>query len=347
MSITKSFFGKTKDGIDIYLFSLKNKSDMEVKIITYGATIVSLTAPDKDGNYDDIVLGYDNIESYEDDNKFLGSIIGRCANIIEDAKITINNIDYKLDKNFGNNTLNGGNNGFHNKVWVDEIILDYDNILRLSYISEDGECGFPGNLRVDVTYSLLEDNTLRIDYKVISDKDTLVNLANHSYFNLAGHSNNSILDHKLFINSDTFINNNNSIPNGDIKKVLDSPMDFSTLKTIGEDIDKDNEQLSSESGYNHNWILNSKGNMEILSAKLLHEDSGRIMEIYTSKPTLKFYSGNLLDGTDTGKKDTTYNKRSGLCLIPQYVPNEDTLPSMILKANRIYRHSTIYKFSTL
>lgn len=328
MSITKNFFGKTKDNKDIYLFSLKNKNNMEIKIITYGATIISLKAPDKYGNYDNIVLGYDNLNLYEHTNRFLGSTIGRCSNIIKNAKITINNTDYKLDKNFENNTLNGGSNGFHNRVWVDEIILDYDNILRLSYISEDGECGFPGNLRADVTFLLLEDNTLRIDYKVISDKDTIVNLSNHSYFNLGGTTNKSILDHKLFINANTFVNNNE-----DVKDVLNSPMDFLTLKTI-----KDNfEKLSNQLIYNHNWILNSNGNMEIPAAKLIHESSGRIMELYTSKPTLRFYTENLSNNS---------NKETGLCLLPEYVPNNN-LSSMILKANRIYRHSTIYKFSTL
>lgn len=344
MAITKSSFGTTKNGEDVYLFSLKNKNGMEVQIITFGGAIISLTTPDKNGHYDDIILGYDNISSYENSNNFLGSIIGRCSNIIENAKFKINNIEYNLDKNYYFN-------GFNSKVWVYEVIIDYDNILRLSYISKDGECGFPGNMKVDVTYLLLEDNTLRIDYKAISDKDTLVNLTNQTYFNLGGHTYNTILDHKLLINSDKFIiNDKNFIHTGKVKNIENTPMDFLNLKSIKEHINMEDNHLLVNSSYNNNWILNSNGNMEILAAKVVHDKSGRVMEIYTSKPALQFYSGNYLDDAGKGKSNVIYKKRGGFCIQTQYIPNSINIPSFpspVLKANRIYRHTTIYKFDTL
>lgn len=351
MAIIEKKYGQTHNKKDITMFTLKNTNNMEVSIITYGGTITSIIVPDKNNNLDDVVLGYDNISSYEKGDKFFGATIGQCANRIKNAKFTINNIEYNLIKNDGENNLHGGIHGFNTVVWSLDSIDSKNNILKLSYLSKDGEEGFPGNLKVTVTYSLSNDNALKIDYNAISDQDTLVNLTNHSYFNLNGHTADIIYDHKLLINSNKFTPTDiNSIPTGEIKNVKNTPMDFSNFKLIGEHINADNEQIKFGSGYDHNWILNSNGNLNELACKVICEESGRTMDVYTTKPGVQFYSANFLDSSDIGKNNTVYKKRCAFCLETQYIPdaiNNPNFDSPILKANSEYNHTTIYKFDTI
>lgn len=351
MSIIESFFGKTKSGIEIKSYTLVNKNKMEVKIITYGGAIVEIKVPDREGNFDDIVLGYDTLEGYEKGKKFHGALIGRCANRIKNSKFNINNKIYELEANDGLNHLHGGNFGFDKVVWNAEILDNEKNILKLSYLSKDMEAGYPGNLKVNVNYQLTEDNSIKIEYRAISDKDTVVNLTNHSYFNLRGHSSGDVLEQKLMINSDSFtVNDKYSIPTGEIRKVENTPMNFKNLKAIGENINDLDEQIKFGQGYDHNWMLNSNGDLNILSAKLVDELTGRIMEMYTTNVGVQFYSGNFLDGKEIGKDNTAYKRRSGICLENQSVPNainDINFESTLLKANDEYKNTTIYKFKTI
>lgn len=351
MSIVEKLFGKTKNGIGIKSYTLTNNNEVEVKIITYGGAIAELKVPDKDGKIDDIILGYDSIEGYENGKKFHGALIGRCGNRIKDSRFTINNKEYILAANDGLNHLHGGIKGFDKVVWDAEIVDSENNILKLSYLSKDGEEGYPGNLNVNVFYSLTEDNELKIEYKAISDKDTVVNLTNHAYFNLGGHSSGDVLDQKLMINADSFtVNDRYSIPTGEIRNVENTPMNFKILKAIGENINDEDEQIEFGQGYDHNWLLNSNGDLKVLSAKLVDEVSGRCMEMYTTNVGVQVYSGNFLDGLEIGKDNTAYKRRSGICLETQFVPNainDRSFKSTLLKANDEYKHITIYKFNKI
>ena len=348
MGIIEKFYGTTKNNEEVNMYTIKNNSNMEVDIISYGATIVSIRVPDKDGNIDDVALGYDTLEAYENGDKYLGALIGRCGNRIKNASFKLNGKEYNLAKNNGNNHLHGGNTGFDKVVWNVEIVEE--NKLKLSYLSRDGEENYPGNLKVNVCYSLNDNNELKIEYYATTDEDTLVNLTNHSYFNLGGESSGNILNEKILINADKFtVTDAESIPTGELRDVLNTPMDFRTLKVIGDNIDSDYEQIRFGQGYDHNWMLNSNGDINILAAKVVDEISGRIMEVYTTSEGVQFYSGNFLDGTGSSKNGNGYNKRSGLCLETQFIPdsiNHDNFSSCILKVNEEYRHTTIYKFKT-
>lgn len=351
MSICSKNFGKTKNNVDVDLFTITNNNGMTVKVMTYGATITSISVPNRDGNFDDVVLGYDNITSYENGDKFFGAVIGRCANRIANGKFKINDNEYTLVQNNGKNHLHGGIKGFDKAVWNAFIVSNEKNILELSYYSKDGEEGYPGNVKVTVTYTLTDENELKLHYNAISDKDTIVNLTNHSYFNLNGHNSGTILKHKLLVNADTFTENDaTSIPTGKILAVKDTPMNFTSLKTIGDDIESDYEQIKFGLGYDHNWLLNTKGNLSIMAAKLICEESGRVLEAYTTKPGIQVYTANFLDGSDIGKDHAPYEQRTAVCLETQYVPNainNTAFPSPILKAYEKYEHFTVYKFSTL
>lgn len=351
MSVVEGFFGKTKGGIEVKSYTLVNKNNMEVKIITYGGAIAEIKVPDREGNFDDIVLGYDTLEGYESGKKFHGALIGRCANRIKDSRFNINNKIYIVEANDGLNHLHGGSFGFDKVVWDAEILNNEKNVLKLSYLSKDMEAGYPGNLKVNVYYHLTEDNSIRIEYSAISDKDTVVNLTNHSYFNLRGHDSGDILEQKLMINADTFtLNDKYSIPTGEVKIVENTPMNFKELKAIGKNIDDLDEQIEFGQGYDHNWMLNSNGDLNILSARLVDELSGRVMEMYTTNVGVQFYSGNFLDGKEIGKENTTYKRRSGICLETQFVPNainDINFESTLLRANDEYKHTTIYKFKTI
>jgi aldose 1-epimerase len=351
MSISKRPFGKTAEGHAVDIFTLKNFNGMTAEITNYGGIVVSLSVPDNKGNFEDVVLGYDNFDKYLKNKPFFGAIIGRNSNRLENAAFEINGIEYKVTKNEGENQLHGGITGFDKVLWKAEAVEGKEEALLLSYTSKDGEEGYPGNLEVKVTYALTEDNSLRIDYHAVGDKDTVVNLTNHSYFNLSGHGAGDILEHKVMINADKFtVNDEASLPTGEIREAKGTPMDFSTLTAVGKNIDSEYEQIRFGKGYDHNWVLNTIGNLQEKAAEVVDEKSGRIMEVYTTKPGVQLYTGNFLDGSEIGKSCAVYNRRNGLCLETQYFPNalkHKHFPSPILKAGDEYKHTTIYKFITL
>ncbi len=348
MGITKNFFGNLVDGTEIHIFTLSNSKGAEVKIINYGGIVVSIVVPDRNGRFDDVVLGYDKLEGYLKNRAYFGAIIGRHANRIENAGFEINGAAYNVTKNEGENQLHGGLIGFDKVVWKAEIVTkEQDESLQLSYTSKDGEEGYPGNLDVKVTYTLTNDNSLKIDYYGISDKDTVVNLTNHSYFNLSGHKSGNILKHEIMINSDKFtVNDRYSISTGEIRDVKGTPMDFTKITTVEEGIFTDYEQLVFGNGYDHNWVLKLTREK---AAEVFDPASGRVMEVYTTKPGIQFYTGNYVDESEYCKEGAKYNKNSALCLETQYFPNalkHKHFPSPILKAGEEYNHTTIYKFST-
>jgi aldose 1-epimerase len=352
MSIDKKFYGITPDGKTVDLFTLTNSNGMQVEIINYGGIVVSLKVPDSKGNFKDVVLGYNSLEKYMVNAPFFGGIIGRHANRIGNSCFQLNGVEYKLAANDGANHLHGGSRGFHKVVWEAQAKNnEQGQCLELSYTSKDMEEGYPGNLEVKVMYILTEDNALAIDYFAVSDKDTVVNLTNHSYFNLSGHASGDILKHKVRINAKKLTENDQySIPTGEIKAVAGTPMDFTELTPIDEGIFSDYYQIVYGKGYDHNWVLDLSGKEIEKAAEVLDEASGRVMEVYTNKPGIQFYSGNFLDGSVTGKEGAVYSIRTGLCLETQFFPNginQENFPSPILRAGESYKYTTIYKFSTV
>lgn len=349
MSITKNFFGTLPDGTKIDIFTLTNSKNMAIDIINFGGIIVSILVPDKDGNIDDVTLGYRQLDKYIDNDGYLGALVGRHANRIEDACFELNGKVYELMKNDGGNHLHGGGIGLHNVAWKAEtLIQDGLEKLVLTHTSPDGEENYPGKLDVKVEYTLSEENELKIDYSAVSDKDTVVNLTNHAYFNLSGHNSGDVLKHQLYINADEFTPvNDECIPIGEIRSVKGTVMDFTKRKGFAEGLKSEDEQIVNGQGYDHNWVLNTKGNINEVAAELYDPESGRTMQVFTTKPGIQFYSGNHLSEKLIGKENAVYRKRSGLCLETQYFPNamkHKNFPSPILKANQEYRHITIYKF---
>ena len=351
MAIDKKLFGKISNEKDIYIYTLKNTNGMTVEICTYGGTIISASVPNKDGKFLDVVLGYDNLDSYLNGDKYFGALIGRFGNRIQHGKFTLNGKEYKLAQNNGENHLHGGLKGFDKAVWDAEIVKNNENVLKLSYLSIDGEEGYPGNLNVNVTYTLTEDNAIEIHYNATTDQDTIVNLTNHTYFNLSGHSSGDVLKQKLMINADKFtVNDEYSIPTGEFRNVENTPMDFRTLTQIGENINNDYDQIIFGNGFDHNWALNTNGSDKAKAAQAISEDTGIVLDVYTTTPGVQFYSSNFLDGSDIGKDNAVYNKRNAFCLETQFFPNSincDKFKSPILKAGEEYNHKTVYKFSTL
>ena len=348
LSIIKEKF--IHKNIDIYKMS--NTNGMTVEITNFGGIVLSLYVPDRNGNFEDVVLGYDKLEPYFVNSRFFGAIIGRHANRIEDSSFEINGVKYELDKNEGKNHLHGGSKGFHKVVWDAEIVKDNNtDCLKLTYLSKDGEDNYPGNLKVTVTYTLTEDNSLRIDYSAVSDRDTVINLTNHAYFNLAGHESGDILNHELKIYADKFTPiDEESIPTGEIREVKGTPMDFTAMKPIGIGICSDYEQIIKGEGFDHNWVLNISGSKPEKAAELFEPLSGRFMEVYTTKPGIQFYSGNKIAHSEVGKDGVMYKNRSGLCLETQYFPNSlkhKHFPSPIFTAGMEYKHTTIYKFKSI
>lgn len=349
MNIQNSFYGNMPDGSQVDLFTLTNSNGMTVKIINYGGTIVSIEVPDKNGKIDDITLGLNALEEYFKFSSYFGALVGRYANRIEGSEFELNGIVYHLAANDGKNHLHGGNKGFDKVVWQARVIDgEGGQSLQLFYRSPDGEENYPGNLDVKVTYTLTEQNELKIGYYAVSDRDTIVNLTNHAYFNLSGHASGDILNHELKINADRFtVINNEGIPTGEIRDVKDTPMDFSILTPVGARINSPDEQIVWGKGYDHNWILNASGKASEKAAEVFDPKTGRLMEVFTTKPGVQFYSGNFITETP-GKIGAVYKKRSGLCLETQYFPNamkHKHFPSPILKAGEEYKHTTIYKFS--
>lgn len=350
MSIEKQEFGKAQDGTPVELYTITNANGMTAKYSTYGAVLVSLLVPDKDNKLADVVLGYDNVEKYYENGPNFGATIGRHANRIGGAAFVLNGKTYELDKNDGNNNLHGGFHGYHKRVWNGEAYEgENGQVMEFTYHSEDGDQGFPGNLDVMVRYTLTDDNSIIIDYTATCDEDTVVNLTNHSYFNLAGHDHGTILDQKVWLDSDEFTwADKESIPDGTILKVEGTPMDFREMKTIGKDIESNYDQLIWGKGYDHNWVLKTKPGEISLVGKMQDDESGRVMEIYTDLPGIQFYCGNFLDGTEIGKDGVSYGHRSGACFETQYFPNSTgckNFPQPILKAGEEYKTTTIYKFT--
>lgn len=342
-SVSSQKFG-TMEGQDVMQYTLTNPSGMVVKIINYGGTITNIIVPDTSGNFDDVVLGFDSLSGYlSKENPYFGCITGRYANRISKGKFTIDGKSYQLPVNNNGNTLHGGINGFNRKYWTAEPLAG-DSSIKFSYTSKDGEEGFPGTLTSEVMYTLTPNNELKIEYTATTDKPTPVNLTNHSYFNLSGGMDSTILAHDIFINADKYVSvNNDLIPTGELAPVKGTSMDFNVPVAIGTDIAK------VAGGYDHTFVLNKKTTTPELAVTLHHPGTGRYMEVFTSEPGIQFYSGNFLNGTLNGKKGVKYPQHAGLCLETQHFPdspNQPNFPNTILRPGETYRHTTVYKFST-
>ena len=341
----------THDGRPITLYKLTNSHGVEVDAMNYGGIIVSIRVPDRKGEFADIVLGHETLEGYMPNPPYIGAIVGRYANRIANGTFTLDGETYTLPKNDGSNTLHGGVTRTFDKVVWDAEPLKGANGVAFSYLSKDGEEGFPGNLKVKVTYTLTDGNALLIDYQATTDKSTPINLSQHSYFNLKGEGNGDILDHEIMINADRFTPvDKNLIPTGELRPVKGTPFDFTKPEKIGARIDDNYEQLVLGHGYDHNFVLNSKPdqNGEVLAARAHDPSSGRVMEVWTTQPAVQFYTGNFLDGTVTGKQGHVYKRRYAFCLETQHYPdspNHAAFPTTILKPGETFHSKTVFKFS--
>jgi aldose 1-epimerase len=345
-SVTKKDYGKI-DNTPIEEYTLTNSKGMKVKVITYGGIVTEVHVPDAKGKFEDVVLGCDSLEGYLAGHPYFGAITGRVANRIAKGKFTLEGKDYKLAVNNGPNSLHGGLKGFDKQVWKAKTIEGNGGVgVVLTYRSPDGEEGYPGNLDVTVTYVLTDKNELKIDYKATTDKATLINLTNHSYFNLAGHSAGSILDHVLKLEADKYTPTDDTlIPTGDIKPVKGTPFDFTEPKAIGARI---KELKSDPPGYDLNYVVNSEGKKLALAASVTEPKSGRVLETYTTEPGVQFYTGNFLDGKTKGKGGAKYDRYAAFCLEAQHYPdsiNQKNFPSVVLKPGDTYTQTTVYKFS--
>jgi aldose 1-epimerase len=337
------------DGTAVELYTLTNAKGMQAGIITYGGTVVSLTAPDRNGKYADVVLGADDLAGYQRGSAFFGALIGRYGNRIGHAQFTLDGKAYKLPGNDNGNTLHGGPAGFDKHVWsaVPGTSADGET-LELTYVSKDGEAGFPGTLKCKVVYTLTANNELKIDYTATTDKPTVVNLTNHSYFNLAGQGEGDILAHEVMIDAARFTPVDGTlIPTGELRPVAGTPFDFTKPTAVGARIEAADEQIKFGGGYDHNWVLN-KGKGGLTKAAEVHETkTGRVMEVWTTEPGLQFYTGNFLNSRLHGK-GKTYMRRGGLCMETQHYPdspNKPSFPSTELKPGELYHTTTIYRFS--
>lgn len=347
MSISRKEFGVTKSGKQAYLYMITGENGMEAEVTDFGAILVKLMVPDAKGEKRDLVLGYDNLADYEENGCFFGATIGRNANRIGGASFQIDGVRCALAANEnGNNLHTDFHHGFHKVMWKAEL-LEADHAVKFTYVSPDGENGFPGTLKISVTYSLLPDMGLQITYDGVCDKKTLINMTNHSYFNLGGHDAGSILDEKMMICADGYTEIvPGAIPTGRILPVEGTPMDFRTAKRIGDEIDADLDQLTMVQGYDHNWALNTTyGKVEKI-AQVEDEKAGRVMEVWSDLPGVQFYAGNCIT-PQTGKGGAHYDRRCALCLETQYFPNSVNIPEFIqpvFDAGQPYHTTTIYKF---
>ncbi len=351
VSITESDFGTTTAGEKVAKYTMENKKGIRVDVITYGGRITSLRTPDKSGKMDNVVLGFDSIEQYEKENPYFGALIGRYGNRIAKGKFSLDGTEYTLAKNNGENSLHGGLQGFDKKVWDARTEEGDDSVkLILTYLSADMEEGFPGNLTTTISYTLNKDNSLDVLYEAQTDKTTVVNLTQHSYFNLSGDFSKTILDHVLEINADKFIPvDGGLIPTGRLAPVEGTPFDFREAKVIGKEIDADNEQIKLGGGYDHCWVLNNQTAGYRSVAMAYHPETGRTLEVLTDEPGIQFYTGNFLDGTLPAPNGGTYAHRSGFCLETQHYPdspNQPEFPSVTLKPGDRYSTKTTFKFST-
>ena len=353
--MSSTTIGKTKDGKDMIAVEITNKNGMKAVSMNYGAILMNLFVPGSDGELTDVVLGFKDVNDYEKNNCFYGCTVARCANRIGGAAFTLNGKLYNLDKNDGNNNLHSGYDTLARKVW--DIKETTSNSVTYAYSSPDMEMGFPGAMEISVTYELTESNALKISYKGISNQDTIFNPTNHSYFNLNGQDGSTILDHIVTIDADTFTwADSESIPDGTIKKVFSTPMDFTSPTAIGDRVDKDYDQLKFAGGYDHNYCLNrkittdefsSKTSPLYFAARLENADKSRCMEVYTDLPGIQLYVGNYMDPSEVMKNGKNFVKRGGVCLETQYFPNAinvDSFESPILKAGENFESTTVYKF---
>lgn len=347
MTATVTDFGKTADGQSVSLYTLKNKNGIEAAITNYGGIVVSLKTPDRNGKLDDIVLGFDSLDGYLKTQPYFGALIGRYGNRIANGRFKLDGVEYKLAQNNGPNALHGGLKGFDKQVWT---VKDAGpQHLTLTYTSKDGEEGYPGNLSVEVKYTLTDENELRIDYAATTDKATVANITNHSYFNLAGQSSGDVLGHSVELKAAKFTPVDKTlIPTGELKPVAGTPFDFTAPHKIGERINAKDQQIEFGGGYDHNFVVDGEMGTLRLAARVTEESSGRGMEVLTTEPGVQFYTGNFLDGTLTGKGGKAYQKRFGFCLETQHFPdspNKPAFPSAVLKPGETYRSTTVYRFT--
>lgn len=343
----KQNWGKA-DGKDVFLFTLQNKNGVEVTITNYGATVQAIKTPDRSGRVEDITLGYDTLAGFQSKgNPYFGTIVGRYGNRIDKGRFTLAGHEYKLPINNGTNSLHGGIKGFDKQVW--DVKDAGAGHVTLHYLSQDGEEGYPGNLDVTVKYTLNANNELKIDYTLTTDKNTVHNLTNHAYFNLAGEGNGDVLKHEVMLNADNFTTiKADLIPTGEIKPVAGTPFDFRKPHAIGERINGKDPQLVYGKGYDHNFIVNGSGMR--LAARVTEPASGRVLEVLTDEPAIQLYTGNFLDGTVRGKGGKAYGNRSAFCLETQHYPdspNHPNFPSTELKAGQTFHSTTIFRFSTV
>jgi aldose 1-epimerase len=327
----------------LFTYTLTNTLGFEVSVTNYGGAVTSLKTPDRFGNFGDIVLGFETLDEYVHNPRYFGALIGRHANRIARGRFSLNGVEYQLPCNNGANHLHGGFQGFDKRVWD---VRESEKTLHLTYFSKDGEEGYPGNVSAAVDYTLL-DNELRVDYRATTDRDTLVNLTNHSYFNLRG--DGTILDHHLVLNADSFTPvSKDLIPNGEITSVEGTPMDFRKGKAIGVQIRDSYDQLGFTGGYDHNFVLNDYDGSLRFAARVYESSTGRVLEVLTTQPGMQFYSGNFLDGSLVGRNRVTYVKYAGLCLEPQHfpdAPNHSNFPSTVLRPGEEYKQTTVFRFS--
>lgn len=346
--ITEELFGNLSDGTPVSLYTMRNSGGVVMKVMNYGGIIVSLEVPDRNGKLVDVVLGYDSLQAYEKRNPFFGALVGRYGNRIGKGRFALDGKEYDLVKNNNGNHLHGGTKGFDKAVWdIKEVPAEDGVAIKLSYLSKDMEEGYPGNLNVEITYTLTDDNGIRFDYKATTDKPTIVNLTQHAYFNFNG-GQGDILSHEISLNADRFVAvDEQLIPTGELKPVANTPLDFRTPVKIGERINDSHQQMQFGKGYDHCWVLNGEGLK--VAAEVYDPSSGIEMTVRTTEPGVQFYTGNFLDGSLTGKNNTVYNQRTGFCLETQHFPdspNKSQFPSVVLRPGETYSTQTIYQFST-
>ncbi len=355
LSTEHATFGKMPDGTTVEKYTLRNSLGMQATVITYGGTLQSLLIPDKHGKTEDVVLGFDDLEGYLKGTSYFGATIGRFGNRLADGKFTLDGKTYQVPQNDKTNALHGGTKGFDKQIWKAEQVKDKGWVgVKLTYVSADGEMGFPGTLKTEVTYSLNEKNELRIQYHATTDKPTVLNLTNHSYFNLAGAGNGDILDHVAIVHASHYTPvNEKLIPTGDLPAVAGTPFDFLKPVAFGKRIREDNQQLKfaepTQGGYDHNWVLDNKGKVSTLAADVVDPKSGRRLQLFTSEPGVQLYTGNFLDGTVKGKAGKIYPHWGAFTLETQHYPdspNQPSFPSTRLDPGKAYNQTTVFKFSS-
>lgn len=352
VKVTESAFGSMPDGTPVRLFTLVNAKGMEVQAINYGVIIPSITVPDRNGRFDDVVIGHDNLEGYLTKSRFFGAVAGRYANRIAGGHLVIDGHEYSLTLNNGPNHLHGGAKGFDKVVWSAEVRSDPRGpSVAFTHTTPDGHEGYPGTLAASVVYTLTDSNELIVEYSATTDRPTIVNMTQHSYFNLAGDGSGDITGHKLTLNAGRYTPvDGNQIPTGELAPVDGTPFDFRRETAIGERIDSDHPQLKASLGYDHNFVLIRSGNGLELAARLVEPKTGRTMEVRTTEPGVQFYSGNKLDGSMSGKGGHVYGARTGLCLETQHFPdspNKPNFPSTVLRPGEKYQSTTVFKFGVM